>query len=80
MHVNFELKNTSGADLSVDIRKKVYADANLVIICCAKDNQKSFNNIETLKEEAREVVPDIPFYLMRTKSDLDNEQVSFRSL
>ena len=42
VHVDFKLQNTSGADLSVDIRKKVYADANLVIICCAKDNQKSF--------------------------------------
>ena len=80
VHVNFKLQNTSGADLSVDERKKVYAGADLVIICCAKDNQKSFKNIETLKEEAREVVPAILFYLMRTKSDLDNEVVSIESL
>ena len=82
--LSVEIHDTPGDDNpeKPELRKVVYAGANLFILCIASNMRNSLHNIERWKKEIISVVPNPSIALFRTKSDLtgDDEEVKAAEL
>ena len=80
MQVELEIHDTSGDDNLAPNRKVQYSNADVFMVCVAKNDKNSFANIGKWKNEINSATTGVPIFLILTKSDMDTEDVSFKSL
>ena len=64
------MHDTSGDEELARRRAIIYKGADVFMICVAKDNRNSFDNINKWKQEIQAVVNDKPIMLILTKDDI----------
>ena len=57
-------------------RKEMYANKDIVIICCAKNDRESFKDVDNYSKITDNVSPDTPKILVMTKIDESDEEDS----
>ncbi|CAL5971121.1 Rac/Rho-like_protein [Hexamita inflata] len=71
---NLSLMDTSGSSGFNRIRRYSYIDVNVFIVCYSVENQFSLNNVvNRWIPEMRSYKSDVPFILVGTKCDLNND-------
>ena len=72
--VKLTLVDTSGDDVNWSKAQKEFVTSNFFMVCFGKDNRDSLTNVHKWVTRIRNTIPEAMIMLVRTKSDIDDNQ------
>ena len=69
-NIEIEIHDTSEDQPSGKNRRDVYKDADVFMVCVAKNDRESLENVYNWKEDIQKIEPEKPIALVLTKKDL----------